>query len=131
MGWYIAPAIISLIVKLLVVFFARKKLRTSQPFIYLLLALAMQNVFELLLFVSFFTGSTTDLTLRFYYVCTIVVLAYTVSYVIDVSDIKIITKLFRPILYVTAFIILSVIFTDTIIAGFQPINYAITRMSGS
>ncbi len=131
MGWYIAPAIISLLVKLLVIFFARKKLATSKSFIYLIIALAMQNVLELLLFVNFFAGSSADLTLRFYYACTIAVLAYTVSYVIDVADIEVTTRFIRPVLYVTTCIILCVIFTDTIIAGFRPINHAITRVSGS
>ena len=130
MNWFVVPALLSLTIKILTVAYARHTWSSSRPFFILLIFLAAHNVAELFLFVGYFNHTSPQVALDMYYVCTVLVLTMALDYAADASSLNRPTWLRPGMTVVAVGFIGLILFTESLIGGYEVIGYGITRVPG-
>jgi hypothetical protein len=124
------PALIGLISKIAVLFYARAGRKWETTFVSLVLIFTCVNAIELLGYLRFLDGLNVSSFLRLYYVAAIFAFMSLSLHNTSVSKIK--NHLASTLLILIAVVLAStVLWTDVIIAGSHSIGYAITATKGN
>jgi len=130
MTWYLLPATIGLLIKGYILCKSLNGPKDTKGFISLISIFAMHNLCEFIAYLHFLDGRAMDLILRSYYVTTIFLILYVVLYAIEICNFK----LWKPVLQLmyagTAAFCLVIVSTNLIVAGADPIGYAVTAVQG-
>lgn len=129
MSIYILPAVLALAIKLMILGFSVKGRHQSSVFITMVLILALHNVCEVLGFLEFFDTGPKEYLLRLYYATTIWVTTFMLVYAIEVSRLKL-TNWRYGFMLVAAVISVSVLYTNTVVAGAESLGYIMTVVKG-
>lgn len=129
MIWYIVPAVISFLFKLIILWYSSKLNNNKfNLFIGLVAMSAIHNLNEIITYTSFLMGFSPEYLFRVYYVITCGLLGFMSIYAIDVSQISQLKIIKKPIA-ITCLIVGAIILTsDQIVSGYTAINYSITAI---
>lgn len=131
MELYAIPAFVALLLKLTVVFFARKANESSQLFLCMVMLFALHNVSELLVIMGLLNGQASEFLVRTYYAITFFALSHICVYTLNVSNSRVSKPVFITLM-ATAIIFTSFVFyTDLIVSGVKSIGYTVTAEQGS
>ena len=124
------PALIGLVSKIVVLFYARSGQKWQTTFVSLVLIFTCLNAIELLGYLRFLDGLSVSGFLRVYYAATVFALMSLSLHNLCVSKIKN-TAINAVLVLVAVLLALLVLLTDIVIAGSQSIGYAITANKGN
>lgn len=132
MDWIMLPAMIGLALKLAILVFASRGATKSKNFSAMVAVFAMQNVCELLILFQFHDGAASDWIMRSYYLTTVALTAVTCLYAgtVATSDSENRVPLFNVIIGYSVLVSALCLFTDQIVAGSRPLEYANTAIRG-
>ncbi len=102
----------------------------SKVFICLLACFALHNLSETLIFLQLSSPINIDLTLRVYYVATIMICILLCLYAIEVSELKHLRTLNRTLSTWGLLIVALLLFTSQIVAGYSNFDYAMMHVKG-
>lgn len=128
MNIYILPALVALVAKLVILFYAQRSPGQSRMFFSLVLILACHNLCEVLIFLEFSSGERYEI-LSAYYVATIWALCFLLIYANEVSRATIL-KFKTPLIATSVVITLFLVFSNAIIDGGRSIGYVMTAIKG-
>ena len=125
-----APALVGLGLKLVMLLMSRWTRGADAAWIGFIAVFAMHNLSEVLVFTRFAEQLSADALIRSYYVCCVMVSIYGLYYVSDfIRSPK--QKLVWFIAAIPAvLLIIAIVATDTVIAGYSFIEYSITAIKG-
>lgn len=129
MNIYIIPAILALVVKFTVVFYAKSKSGASRTFMWMISIFAFHNMCEVILFFGFFNDANTDYLLKVYYLVSIAALLSVSWYVTSFSNVKKFWHISVSVFICLIFALVA-IFSDLIIAGTSRLSYIVTALRG-
>ncbi|MEM7359102.1 MAG: hypothetical protein AAF431_08395 [Pseudomonadota bacterium] len=129
MSIYVIPALIALLLKLYILLLAHNS-KSSHIFFGLIIVFALHNLSEVAAYIQYYNGILPEILLRSYYAATFCLLSYMCLYAIEVSGLASLKRLMIPITIWIAGSCAMVFATDLIVAGSQPIGYAITAIKG-
>ncbi|MFT6046976.1 MAG: hypothetical protein ACI9WC_002687 [Arenicella sp.] len=128
---YILPALLALMVKLFLLFFARNGRSRSSIVFTLLLLFACHNLTEVLAYIEYFKGDYSMHVLRWYYVMTLCGGAATLVYAFQISNLL---SSFRGVslaaVALSICLSLFILLTDSVVSGATSIGYALTAEQG-
>lgn len=130
MIFYIIPAFVALMLKLSVMYFARRGDHASRVFIAMVLIFALHNLSEILVIVKFFEGNISELLLKSYYAIAIFALSYFCLYAVEVSSKKLNPKVYISVLTFSLAFAIVLFSTDYIVIGAESIEYTVTAIRG-
>ena len=131
MSLYMFPAIVGLILKVYILLIARKHTQKSDTFFGLILMFSAQNLCEIFLFLHFYSFTNADYIMRAYYCSTFWVIAYMSCYALEVSKVNIAEYFKKSVFAFTVIVSGLIFFSDLIVAGYKPIEYAVTALKGA
>ncbi|MFT5138204.1 MAG: putative transporter, partial [Arenicella sp.] len=129
---YILPALLALMVKLFLLFFARNAKSRSPVFFTMLLLFAGHNLAEVLAYIEYFKGDYSADVLRWYYVMTLCAVSATLVYVVQISNSpSSLRSISIAAVALSSGLSLFILLTDSVVSGATSIGYALTAEQGS
>lgn len=129
MSYYMAPALLGLALKLLILVYALKSRRSDALLISLILVFALHNSIELFGYALLIDGQTVSMLFRSYYVVTIFGLLFICNHAFNTSKLSLPGANYT--LTACALVIgAGIVLSDSIVAGHYSIGYAISAIKG-
>ncbi|MFT6724623.1 MAG: hypothetical protein ACJARN_001489, partial [Arenicella sp.] len=129
MNVYVFPALTALLINFTVVCAAFRGQKKTSFFIPLVIGFSLLNLCEIVAFQLLGKPEYLDYAIRIYYVAAVLSLSLVCLYSAEVSKLKHKLLLLAVSLVVASFTILT-LFTDLVITGVRPIDYAVTAIRG-
>lgn len=130
MSIYFAPALISLLFKLIVLGYVLKGARVSIVFLSLIVVFALHNAIEISGYLYFENTDVDGTFLRLYYVATAYAILYMFLHGLAVSKLGS-TRSTSILVAIATTLSAGLLFTDFIIAGQYSIGYSVSAVKGS
>jgi hypothetical protein len=128
---YILPALLALMAKLFLLFFARNGRTGSSIFLPMLLLFACHNLAEVLAYIEYFNGDYSTHILRWYYVMTLCGGAAILVYALQISNsLGSLWIVSVAAVALSSGLSLIILLTDSVVSGATSIAYAPTAEQG-
>ena len=132
MSIYFAPALVSLLLKLIILIYVLRGGKVSTVFLSLIGVFAIHNGIELFGYIQYLQqdSETVNIAFRLYYVATLYILLYILLHALSITKLEN-QKATASLIFITSAFSFLVLFTDSIIAGQYLIGYTMTAAKGS
>jgi len=129
MSIYVLPALLALIIKIVVLFYAYRSQGQSKMFVLMVSVFACHNISEVLVFLEAAGTIHSPYVISIYYVSSIWALFTVLSYVLEVCRIEIL-KLKIGVAALASVLTILIVFSHFIIDGERSIGYVVTAVRG-
>ncbi len=126
---YAIPAVLGLLIKLAILYFAKSS-KKSRTFILFITLISIHNMSELFLFYQIFNKADPTLALRLYYACILGALAGMCVYATHVSNSDWHNKAVKSITVIFSIVCITVMLSPLIINGYEPLGQLVTAIKG-
>ena len=133
MLWYIAPTVVCLLIKIIVLCLSINNKKVSRAFIGMICVITAHNLIEVLAFLQYvlINDASVMLLFKMYYVALLIMLASICYYILSAIEIQILKKV-SILIFVLAFLIaILIIFSEHIVVDYREIGYSITAIKGN
>jgi len=131
MSVYVLPSLIGLLFKLFILVYAVRDKAISKTILFLIMVFACHNLIEFVGYIQFLDEQTVAFLFRTYYVATILMIASLPVHSLFTTRTFDNNQAFAAgVGFLTAVLIVGVLFTNLIVAGNFSIGYAVTAITG-